>query len=335
MRRPMRMITRAWGVAAICLAATVANAADPPPVRTTTSAPRPPVIGTHQIDRYAAIERLQATLKENPQSLSDWIILGELAHEVGEDVSPDQSAAYFKLSRQAYEKALALAPDKPGLQAAVQFARDYEEGAQRFSTIRDRATATYLDARRRDLAATGYVPAVRAYAPVPSTVPTSTLATVTNPAATVVPPEAAVAPRAAEVAPPAQVPPGSPGPTSSVPLPGTVPASGAVRATRAVPVDPAPAVNPPPTDAASTNIANFGTRQIYTSPYSYYQPFAASQGSPYTFQQYSRSYYPPGIDADSGQVPVTLQRFMTQDRVDANRPTVNPDYTAPTGTRRP
>ena len=76
MRRLIRT-SRALGWLAVCLGATVATAADPPPAPTGT--PRAPVIGTHQIDRYAAIERVQAALKADPRSLSDWILLGELA----------------------------------------------------------------------------------------------------------------------------------------------------------------------------------------------------------------------------------------------------------------
>src|SRR5262245_52084508 len=114
-----------------------AKAAAPTPRR---AARAPRVIGTHQIDRYAAIEQGREALRKKPRSLSDWIILGELAHEVGVDSPPSQAAGYFKLSREAYERALALAPDRPGLKAAVQFAKDYEAGADRFATERNQAT---------------------------------------------------------------------------------------------------------------------------------------------------------------------------------------------------
>jgi len=285
MRRWFR-VTRAWGLVAASLAAVATTAAEPPPARTSLNVPRPRVIGTHQIDRYAAIERLRATLKEHPRALADWIILGELAHEVAVDSPPTQSAQYYTLAREAYEQALALAPDKPGLKAAVQFARDYEKGADRFAAIRDRATQTYLDARRRDLAATGYVPAVRVYpnffAPAPAPVAPATVAP---------------APAAAAVV---------------------------------VPADDAPAVSPAPTNTASTDTANFGTRQIYSSsPYAIYQPYALPQGAPYTYRQYSSAYYPPALGTGEGPVPVTLQRYATQERVDEGRPAVNPAYTTP------
>lgn len=289
----------AWGSIVACVAAAAAMAADPPPAR--TSAPRTRVIGTQQIDRYAAIARLQDTVKTNPQSLADWIILGELAHEVGEDSPADQAARYFAISRDAYEKALALAPGKPGLKAAVQFARDYEIGAKRFTTIRDRATTTYLDARRRDLAATGYVPALRVSPSVPFP---------------------AVAPDAASVAP--LVPAVGPAAASATL---TVPPGGPREATAPLPPDAAPAVTPAPTHAASTDIANFGVRQIFAYPYpTYYRPYSAGEGTPYTFQQYSSAYSPPNLDTDAGEVPVTLQRYMIQEKVDENRRTVNPAY---------
>jgi len=127
----------------------------------------PPIIGSHQIDRYDAIASLQAALQANPNSLADWVILGELAHEVAIDAPPDQAPKYFAMSREAYEKALALAPNNPGLKAAVQFARDQEAHGAAFEKTRDQATTSYLDARRRDLAATNYAPAIRVFNPPP------------------------------------------------------------------------------------------------------------------------------------------------------------------------
>lgn len=127
----------------------------------------PPVIGTHQIDRYDAISRLEASLKANPNALADWVILGELAHEVALDAPPDQAGHYFTLSRQAYEKALALSPKNAGLKAAVQFARDREANGGALEKSRGQATQTYLDARRRDLAATNYAPTIRTFTPPP------------------------------------------------------------------------------------------------------------------------------------------------------------------------
>jgi len=144
-----------------------ANAANPTP---------PPVIGSHQIDRYDAIANLQTTLQANPKSLADWVILGELAHEVAIDSPPDQAPRYFAMSRQAYEKALALAPDNAGLKAAVQFAKDQEANGAAFEKTRDQATASYLDARRRDLAASNYTPAIRVFTP-PALMPVNPVST--------------------------------------------------------------------------------------------------------------------------------------------------------------
>jgi hypothetical protein len=139
------------------------------PSRGLPKAVAPPVIGTEQIDRYDAIKALQNDLKANPQSLADWIILGELAHEVAIDASADQAPRYFTMSREAYEKALALAPTNAGLKAAVQFAKDQEAHSAEFEKIRDRATQAYLEARRRDLAATNYTPTIRVMTPLTST----------------------------------------------------------------------------------------------------------------------------------------------------------------------
>ena len=61
-------------------------------------------IGTHQIDRFAAINQLQADLKSDTNNLANWAILGELAHEVALDLPEGQDNAYYKLSRQSYEK---------------------------------------------------------------------------------------------------------------------------------------------------------------------------------------------------------------------------------------
>jgi hypothetical protein len=142
-----------------------ALAADPPPPPADPASPPPPVISSHQIDRYDAISQLQDKLKANPKSLADWVILGELAHEVALDSAPDQAAKYNQMSLDAYEKALALAPDNPGLKAAVQFARDQQTNQGRLDQTRDQATQTYLDARRRDLADTNYTPTVRVSTP--------------------------------------------------------------------------------------------------------------------------------------------------------------------------
>ena len=46
--------------------------------------------------------------------MADWIILGELAYEVALDLPADQATRYYRISRDAYEKAaLAIQPDQP------------------------------------------------------------------------------------------------------------------------------------------------------------------------------------------------------------------------------
>jgi hypothetical protein len=205
MRRPIHLL---WVVA--LLAAPIAWAVaeeppppprenPPPPPRVNTPAPPrenpppsqenppPPIIGSHQIDRYEAINKLQQELKANPKSESDWVILGELSQEVADDLPGEQAAKFYQMSRDAYEKALQLDPDNPGLKAAVAFARDREANASKFTSARNQATQTYLDARRRDLAATRYTPAVRTYAPpvtgTSTVIPTDTNARISSDAA--------------------------------------------------------------------------------------------------------------------------------------------------------
>ncbi|MEJ7637852.1 MAG: hypothetical protein WKF75_07705 [Singulisphaera sp.] len=130
MHTPIRLL---WAFAVLAPAwATAAVAAGP-------SAPH--VIGTQQINRFEAIRQLQQTVKQNSKSLADWVILGELAHEVAIDLPADQARLYYKTSRDAYENALELAPDNTGLQAAVQFAKDEEQGLDRFEKSRARRRA--------------------------------------------------------------------------------------------------------------------------------------------------------------------------------------------------
>ncbi len=123
------------------------------------------VIGSHQIDRFEAIRLLQRSLKANPEAVGDWVILGELAHEAALDLPSEQDNNYYRLSRQAYERALELDPDNAGLQAAVQFARDQENGAEQFDAARRRAARTYVDARRREMAQTNNAPTIQVEAP--------------------------------------------------------------------------------------------------------------------------------------------------------------------------
>jgi len=173
--RMLGKLTLAW----LTLATPIAAVAAEPDLG---SAPTPGanVIGSHQIDRYEAITQAQEATRTNPDSLADWIIVGELGHEVALDGPPDQAAKYLKISRDAYEKAAALAPDNAGLKAAMLFARDQETGVGDFEAARRRAAQTYLEARRRDLAATEFDPSIRMYSPT-SDLPTPPVPRATTP----------------------------------------------------------------------------------------------------------------------------------------------------------
>lgn len=160
-----------FGYALVLAVAPAATAQVP-----TTTAPTqaqvqaPSMIGSHQIDRYDAIRQLQSELRSDPNNKADWIILGELAHEVAFELPRDQDVAYYRISRDAYERALLLDPNNPGLKAAVQFAKDQEAGAARFDEARRRGVTSYLAARRRELSTAGTSPTLRVYAS-PSTGP--------------------------------------------------------------------------------------------------------------------------------------------------------------------
>jgi len=169
---------------AVVPAAMAQAPAGPAPVSPTpTQAQAPSMIGSHQIDRYEAIRQLQSELKSDPNNKADWIILGELAHEVAFELPRDQDVAYYRISREAYERALQLDPNNPGLRAAVQFAKDQEAGAERFDQARRQGVSAYLAARRRELSQAGAGPTLRVYgSPAPAT--TTTTAT-TSPAAPV------------------------------------------------------------------------------------------------------------------------------------------------------
>ena len=84
------------------------------------------------------------------------------------DVPSDIADKYYVMSRNAFESALALDPDNPGLKAAVQFARDQQASASTFEQSRDAATDTFLTARRRDLAAMRNTPSVRVVSVTPT-----------------------------------------------------------------------------------------------------------------------------------------------------------------------
>ena len=187
----MRRSILALGVSGFLAVSYLAMAAPPAERRR----PLPPVISSQQIDRYDAIMKTKARLAEDPKSLADWIILGELCHEVALSLPEAQARDYVKSSREAYEQALALAPDNAGIRAAVQFARDLEANLDQFERARDQATETYLAARRRDLALANYTPAIAVYDPRARTaanVPAGPRPAVVAPATPAAPAEPAV-----------------------------------------------------------------------------------------------------------------------------------------------
>jgi hypothetical protein len=255
-----------------------------------------PIISSRQIDRYDAIRMLQQRLKENPKSLADWVILGELAHEVALDLPADLATTYYRISRNAYEQALALRPDQPGLRAAVQFARDHEAHLRGFEEARDRATRTYLEARRRDLAATQYTPSLPVYGAPPTRLATTTTTTVT-PAATVT--------TRRQTTPPVW-PPTAPADGALPDNVATIPGPNAAAAILAA--DPDPAITPPLRAQADT--AGYGARQFFSSAIPPYQPYY-TRGVPYTYQQYSTTYYRAGA-ANPPTPPITVQRYYQQ-----------------------
>jgi len=139
-------------------------------------------IGTHQIDRFEAIHLLQESLKSNPNDAAAWIVLGELAHEVAQDLSSADDEPYYKLSQEAYEKALALQPKNAGLKAAVDFAREQKAGAAQWDQARKDAASSYVEVRKSELAASGFNPTVQAYStPAPSAPPAAVAATSSAP----------------------------------------------------------------------------------------------------------------------------------------------------------
>ncbi len=135
-------------------------------------------IGTQHIDRFEAIHLLQESLKSNPNDAAAWIVLGELAHEVAQDLSSQDDEPYYKLSEEAYEKALALQPKNAGLKAAVDFAREQKADAAHWDQTRKKAASSYIEVRKSELAASGFNPTVQTYSPpTPPTPPAAVAAT--------------------------------------------------------------------------------------------------------------------------------------------------------------
>ncbi len=145
-------------------------------------------VGAHQIDRFEAIHLLQESLKSNPNDAAAWIVLGELAHEIAQDLSSNEDEPYYKLSQEAYEKALALRTNNTGLKAAVEFAREQKAGAAHWDQARREAASSYIEVRKSELAASGFNPTVQAYPrPAPPTPPVAVAAA--NPAPVSQPPQ--------------------------------------------------------------------------------------------------------------------------------------------------
>lgn len=140
-------------------------------------------IATHQIDRFEAIQLLQESLKSNPNDAAAWIVLGALAQEVAQDLSSQDDQPYYKLSQEAYEKALALHPKNSALKAAVEIARERKAGATQWDQARRDAASSYIEVRKSELAASGFNPAVQAdFPPMPATPRTAVAATNSAPA---------------------------------------------------------------------------------------------------------------------------------------------------------
>src|SRR4051794_23324268 len=95
-----RVTSRAWTLSMLAAGAVaLAQAAAPNPAGTR-------ILGTHQIDRFAAIEQVRAALQAGSRNLNDWVILGELAQEVARDVPASLAPGYYTLAHEAYEGAL-------------------------------------------------------------------------------------------------------------------------------------------------------------------------------------------------------------------------------------
>jgi len=161
----MRHRSGPWALVAAALLGVPAAAQQP------VSPPAARVIAGHQIDRYQAIEQVRQELAKDPNDVAGWVLLGELAQEVAVEAPGDRAPGYFRLARESFENALKLQPGNAGLQAAARFARDQEQGAEKFREARSQATSNYLAARRRELAQSGNVPLLRTYPAVVQAAP--------------------------------------------------------------------------------------------------------------------------------------------------------------------
>jgi hypothetical protein len=176
-----------------------------------------PADANRQIDRFEAIRLLQSSLKSNPKDTAGWVVLGELAHEVAGDLSSQDDEPYYKLSFEAYEKAVALQPDNTTLRAAAEFAHDELAGVRQRDQQRRAAARAYVESREHDLVAARFSSAVLTYPPERASAPANARAITvsresvpTTPALPAPDPSAAAAPAAAAPAPVAYQPYASP-----------------------------------------------------------------------------------------------------------------------------
>jgi cytochrome c-type biogenesis protein CcmH/NrfG len=51
-------------------------------------------IRAHQVDPFEAIQQLQYSLKSDPKDTAGWIVLGELAQELAQDLSSTEDEPY-------------------------------------------------------------------------------------------------------------------------------------------------------------------------------------------------------------------------------------------------
>lgn len=195
-------VTQTPGPAAPVVVTPAPATAVPAPATVTV----PAVIDSHQIDRFAAIRQVERDLRADTRDIVDWVILGELAHDVALDLPPGQDRPYYALSRQAYESALVLDPNNAAVRAAAQFARDQEAGLAQLEDTRKRSAQVYVAARRRELSKRGIVPMIRTVivpAATTTVAPARTAVTTTTtaPVATPPPVEATATTTATTVAP--------------------------------------------------------------------------------------------------------------------------------------
>jgi hypothetical protein len=137
---------------------------------------------THQIDRFEAIRLLQESLKSAPNDAAAWIVLGELAHDVAQDLSSQEDQRYYKLSQEAYERALALQPKSNILRGAVELAREQKSGAAQWDQTRREAARNYIATRKQELAGSGFGATIQPVSVRAATPPAAAAAAISTPA---------------------------------------------------------------------------------------------------------------------------------------------------------